>query len=148
MAMLAKTKGRKRLMNNDERIISLLEELVAWSRLSARPELLPFLQSTLADPKHLKAFELTDGNRTQQQVADGAGLSQPAVSGLWTEWRRLGIARDKNGKAAHIVSPSDFGLEVPATIVSDGKPAAKKSKAKVAPAPTIYAAAVDGVRPE
>jgi hypothetical protein len=139
-------------MNNDERIITLLEDLVAWQRLAARENLLPFLKQTLSDPKHLKAFELSDGTKTQQQVADGAGISQPSVSQLWGRWRRLGIAREKNGKTAHIVSPSDYGLDVSAaTIPVNGKPAPKKGKPKVvAPAPPgeTPAAPVDGAQLE
>jgi len=141
-------------MNNDERIIGLLEDLVAWARLSARDEMLPFLKEVLADPKHLKAFDLTDGHRTQQQVADGAGLSQPSVSLLWSKWRRLGILREKNGKPAHIVSPSDYGLDLSAASAPDGKPPspnkAKGRGGKVAPAlvqPVEPAAgAADGVQ--
>jgi hypothetical protein len=141
-------------MNNDQRIISLLEDILAWQRLAAREELLPFLQKVLADQKQLKAFDLTDGTRTQQQVATGAGLSQPAVSNLWAKWRRLGIVQDKNGKTVHIVKPSDYGLDVPESVASDGTVTAKKSKSKggkpFAPMPTSQvdattAAAADGV---
>jgi len=139
-------------MNNEERIISLLEDLVAWQRLAARENLLPFLKQVLADPRHLKAFELSNGNRTQQQVADGAGISQPLVSQLWGRWRRLGIAREKGGKTAHLVSASDYGLEVSATVPADGKTPGKKGKAKAAQpeaAPVeVPAAAADGAQPE
>lgn len=115
-------------MSIDERIISLLEDILAWQRLAAREALVPFLDKALADPKHRRAFELTDG-RTQQQVADGAGLSQPAVSGLWAKWRRLGIVQDRGGKAVHIVKPSDYGLDMPEVATpSDGAGALKKGK--------------------
>jgi hypothetical protein len=103
-------------MNNEERVIALLEELVAWTRFTARKELVPFLRETLSDPRHFSAFELSDGNRTQQQVAEAVGLGQPAVSGLWAKWRRQGIARVlANGRTAHIIRPSDYGLEPPRT---------------------------------
>ncbi len=119
-------------MNNDERIISLLEDILAWQRLAAREDLLPFLEKVLGDPKHLKAFDLTDGSRTQQQVAAGAGLSQPAVPGLWGKWRRLGIVQDKSGKTVHIVKPSDYGLDVPEGVAADAeKPNKAKGKNKV-----------------
>ena len=136
-------------MNNEERIISLLEDLVAWQRLAARENLLPFLKETLADPKHLIAYELTDGTRKQQQVADGAGLSQPAVSGLWTKWRRQGILIDKGGKTMHIVRPSDYGMDVPAAVPTDGKAPGKKGKAAAAEVPVdAPVPAVDGAQPE
>ena len=120
-------------MNTDERIISLLEDILAWQRLAAREDLLPFLERVLADPKHLKAYDLTDGTRTQQQVATGAGLSQAAISGLWAKWRRLGIVQDKAGKTVHIVKPSDYGLEVPdVPTAAMGRGAPKKRNAKAA----------------
>jgi hypothetical protein len=106
-------------MNSDERIVALLEELVAWSRLSARKELLPLLETTLADDRHRLAFELTDGTRTQTQVAEEAGISQATVSGLWARWRRLGILRERGTKPVHIGRPSDYGLQVP-SVGTDG----------------------------
>jgi hypothetical protein len=98
-------------MDNDERIVSLLEELVAWTRFSAREGLKSTLQDVLADPKHFRAYELTDGTRTQKQVAESVGLSQPAVSNLWQRWRRLGIVREiSNGRPAHLARPAELGL--------------------------------------
>lgn len=140
-------------MNTDERIISLLEDILAWQRLAAREELLPFLEKTLANPKHLKAFDLTDG-RTQQQVATGAGLTQPAVSGLWARWRRLGIVQDKGGKTVHIVKPSDYGLDVPDDVTTPAdKDTTQKGKAKtrkpaIAEVPALGTPAADGVQPQ
>jgi hypothetical protein len=101
-------------MDNDERIVSLLEELVAWTRFSAREGLKATLQDVLADPKHFRAYELTDGTRTQKQVGDAVALTQPAVSGLWNKWRRLGIVREiSNGRPAHLARPAELGLVVP-----------------------------------
>lgn len=97
-------------MENEDRIIVLLEELVALARLSAHEGLVRFLKDILVDPRHLKAYELSDGDRTQKEVGSIVGLSQPSVSLLWQKWRRLGIVRDANGRVAHLVRPSDLGL--------------------------------------
>src|SRR5688500_15724877 len=100
-------------MANEDQVIVLLEELVAWTRFSARDALEATLRKTLSDPKHLKAYDLSDGSRSQTEIADASGLSQPTVSLLWQKWRRLGIVRDHEGRARHLVKPSDLGVDMP-----------------------------------
>ena len=95
----------------DERIISLLEELVVWTRFAARPAMLAAWNTILTDDRHLRAYELSDGSRNQIQLAQATGLSQPTISGLWARWRRLGIARLQGKTVVHLARPSDFGLE-------------------------------------
>ncbi len=109
-----------------DRTIVLLEELVAWTRFANRNALIELLNTELKDPKHLLAFELSDGSRTQKQVGDAAGLSQPAVSILWKKWRRLGIARDADGRLTHIARPTDIGMERAEKLVA-ASPSAKKA---------------------
>lgn len=96
---------------SDARQIELLEELVVWARFANRRAILDSWDSVLSDDKHLLAYELSDGSRTQQQVAKAAGLSQATVSGLWGRWRRMGLARVDGKTVCHIARPSDFGME-------------------------------------
>jgi hypothetical protein len=95
----------------EERIISLLEELVVWTRFAARPAILAAWNTILTDDRHLRAYELSDGSRNQVQLAQATGLSQPTISGLWARWRRLGIARVQGKTVVHLARPSDLGLE-------------------------------------
>lgn len=115
-------------MNGEERVAELLAELVAWTRFGARTALLDVWDSVLNDDKHLVAYELTDGTRSQTEVAAAAGLSQPTVSALWQRWRKVGIVRMTGNRAAHLAKPSDMGMERAQKLV-----AANKAKA-VAPA--------------
>jgi hypothetical protein len=92
---------------------ALLRELVAWARFSNRQSLIDTIRATMADPKHLRAFEATDGSRSQAEVGTYAGLSQPAVSALWARWRRLALIELVAGKAKHLARPSDLGIEIP-----------------------------------
>jgi hypothetical protein len=96
----------------NDRTVALLEELVAWTRFAARGQLEALLRQTLVDERHQAAYEATDGERTQQQVADVAGLDQTTVSDLWARWRRLGIVRDVGRRPTRLVSLADFGWEV------------------------------------
>ena len=69
----------------------LLEELLAWTRFQNRQAFVDTVSAVMPDVRHLRAFEATDGNRTQAQVAAFSGLGQPTVSALWSRWRRLGF---------------------------------------------------------
>lgn len=89
----------------------LLEELLAWTRFANRQSLIDELR-TIADPKHLAALELTDGSRTQTDVAKASGLAQSTVSNLWLKWRRLGLVMERSGKVIHLARPTDMGFEV------------------------------------
>lgn len=95
-----------------DRQIELLEELVSWTRFANREAFLATLKVVLKDPKHLRAYEATDGHRSQGDVAGFAGLSQPAISGLWARWRRLGLVTDVDQRPKHLARPSDLGLDV------------------------------------
>jgi|HubBroStandDraft_6_1064221.scaffolds.fasta_scaffold773344_2 hypothetical protein len=98
-------------MNPNERVIELLEELVAWTRFASRTALLGVWETILEDEKHLLAYELSDGSRSQKEVGDAVGLSQPAISNLWQRWRKQGIVRMVGGRVAHLARPSDMGVE-------------------------------------
>ena len=95
---------------DNENVADLLSELLVWTKFANLDRLIAMLRTTLADERHAKAYELTDGKRSQVDVAKLSGLSQPAVSGLWARWKRLGIVDNRSGRARHLVRPSDFGL--------------------------------------
>lgn len=117
-------------MSADDRVVELLEELVAWTRFGARATLLDMWDNVLKDDKHLLAYELSDGTRSQTEVAAVAGISQPTVSILWQRWRKVGIVRTAGGRAVHLAKPSDMGMERAQKLV-----AATKDKGGVASAP-------------
>src|SRR5438093_343657 len=113
-------------MQSEYRVVQMLEELVGWTRFVAREQVERALKAVLKDDRHKVAFELSDGTRTQQQVATAAGLSQPAVSELWKKWRRLGILRMEGMRYAHVISLDDLGWEIP--IVSGRRPKTEGSE--------------------
>jgi hypothetical protein len=97
-------------MSPDERIIELLEELVSWARLSAREPLMRVLRDVLQDARHAKAYDLSDGHRSQKEIGEQVGLSQPTISRLWQHWNQLGIVHEKNGRMQHLLKTSELGL--------------------------------------
>lgn len=88
----------------------ILEELLAWTKFAHRSELISAVRSTMSDPKHLLAYEATDGSNSQSDVAKSSGLSQPAISALWAKWSRLGLVTNVGARPAHLARPSDLGL--------------------------------------
>ena len=118
-------------MSQDERAIELLEELVAWTRFSSRSALSELWESVLRDDRHLLAYELSDGSRSQKDVGEAVGLSQPAVSGLWQRWRRLGIVRASGARVAHLARPSDMGMERAQKLIAGIKGKASAGRAEV-----------------
>lgn len=123
--------------SEDERVVSLLEELVVWTKFASRQAIVTAWDKILSDDRHLWAYELSDGSRTQSQVAQASGLSQPTISNLWTRWRRLGIARSHGKTVIHLARPSDLGMEralrlagttAKALEVPDAKPASVESE--------------------
>lgn len=100
-------------MNGDDRVAELLEELVAWTKFAHQEAITGAWKKVLSDEKHLMAYELSDGTKSQSEVGTASGLSQPTVSSLWQKWRRMGLGRDMpNKKFRHLAKPSDLGVMV------------------------------------
>jgi len=99
----------------DRELSEMMEELLAWTRFANHRALTDALRRTLADQKEFAVYELTDGTRTQAQVAKAAGVSQPTVSRLHAKWRRQGLLRQAGGAETHLTSPRDLGLDPPPT---------------------------------
>jgi hypothetical protein len=97
----------------ETRVVELLEELVVWTRFIARAQLEGALRSALTDPKRQAAYELTDGERSQSEIASLVGIDQSTVSDFWARWRRLGLIREIGRRPKHLVRLTDLGWTVP-----------------------------------
>lgn len=55
------------------------------------------LAAALSDPERRRAYELSDGRRTSQEIADDAAIGKSAASvrRWWTEWREQGLIDDR-----------------------------------------------------
>jgi CRP-like cAMP-binding protein len=91
----------------------ILEELLAWTRFANTKALTDTLASVLKDGPAFRAYQDSNGERTQAEVARSAGLGQSTISRLWGQWRRLGLVRDVDGRALHLADPADLGLAPP-----------------------------------
>ena len=97
----------------EARLVQQLDELLAWTRFTARPYLVDTIRAVMEDPKHLRAYEATDGQAGQADVAIFAGLTQSGVSRLWARWERMGLLVERGKRPMHLLRPSDLGIEIP-----------------------------------
>ena len=102
-------------MNEDRKAVELLEELVHWQRFQNRQLLRSALEEILASTTDRKIFDLSDGTRSQPDIAMRAEVSQPTVSNKWKTWRTLGIVyelADEPGRCKHLASLEAVGLKI------------------------------------
>lgn len=94
-------------------VAEILEELLAWTRFAHTEGLRGLLRTELSERASFIAFQLSDGSRSQREVAEAAGVSQPTISRWWARWSRQGIMRQVGETPTHLIDPADLGLEVP-----------------------------------
>jgi transposase len=98
------------------RVVTLLRELVSWTRFQALPAVRATLEAELGEDRKKLAFESTDGQRTLREVAKSVGVPTSTIQGWWDRWFRLGIVRESGvraGRMERLCSLRDVGLEVP-----------------------------------
>jgi predicted ArsR family transcriptional regulator len=103
-------------LNQLDRIIELLEELVKWQRLIAFDQVRSRLESVLDTDKKKAIYELSDGQTTIKEICNAVGVKSTAIiHGYWTEWEAMGIVEQakRKGRRKRMFSLMDFGIEVP-----------------------------------
>jgi hypothetical protein len=102
-------------MSDMEDAVELLREIVHWQRFQNRQALRAALEEILASETDRRIYDLTDGNRSQPQIAQSAKVSQPTISNKWKAWRMLGIVYElpgEPGRCRHLASLESVGLGV------------------------------------
>jgi hypothetical protein len=101
-------------------ILAELREQTRWLRLSGLQMLRLELDRLLRTDKQRAVYELSDGRRTVREVARIAGVGSGSVSRLWTTWIAAGVCSESPaaaGRAQHLVSLSQLGVDVPMTVL-------------------------------
>lgn len=103
-------------MNQDEKIVQLLEDLVKWTKVTSIPRVKELLLEILENPEEKIVYQSSNGEGSMK-VAKLANVSHVTVTKWWKKWIKAGIAVSisvKGGKRAkRIFSLDDFGIEVP-----------------------------------
>lgn len=95
----------------------ILHEILLWLRFQNRQPLRGLLTEVLANDTDKIIYELTDGTKSQPEIARAAGVSQPTISLKWKAWRTLGIVyelADEPGRCRHLADLRSVGIEPPA----------------------------------
>jgi hypothetical protein len=98
-----------------EEVLELLREIVYWQRFQNRQALRGALEEILSSESDRRIYDLTDGNRSQPQIAQLAKVSQPTISNKWRAWRPLGIIYElpgEPGRCRHLAGLESVGLRV------------------------------------
>lgn len=111
------------------KLLEVQREQLTWTRFLARKGLEESLRSVLKDSRHQTAYELSDGEHTQTQIGQQAGLDQSTISELWKRWRRMGLLRDDGGRPRHMIALTDLGWDVPLPKTPLDRAKGKKSPA-------------------
>ena len=100
-------------MNDMIEAVELLREIVYWQRFQNRQALRAALEEILSSGTDRKIYALTDGDKSQPQIAKLAKVTQPTISNKWKAWRMLGIVYelpDEPGRCCHLGSLESVGL--------------------------------------
>ena len=100
-------------MNDSQEMASLLREIVQWQRFQNRQALRAALEEILLTETDRRIYDLTDGERSQPEIAKAAGVSQPTISYKWKAWRKLGIVYELSnepGRCRQLASLESVGL--------------------------------------
>jgi hypothetical protein len=77
-------------------ILEALSEIKALLKISAGPAAMNILENALQSDTERKAYDLTDGEKTQSQIAQAVGVTQATVSNWWKRWIQFGILANSN----------------------------------------------------
>lgn len=104
------------MANELERIATLLEEQLRWSRLLGLVALKPILQKELSDEKTTGAYFLSDGLRSTRDIAKLVKIGNKTVGNYWCRWEKLGIVEESTkfkGRMKHSFNLESVGIEIP-----------------------------------
>jgi predicted transcriptional regulator len=85
--------------------------MVAWARVQNAPRVKELLQQMSIQER--QAYDLTDGTKTQAEIARIVGVTQPNISYYWKKWATLGLTSESpnyGGRQKQNFSLSDFGI--------------------------------------
>jgi len=74
-------------------IISLLRELLTWTRFRAYPSVKEMLATVLDSPQKLLVYDAMDGLRSTREIEKATGLSARMVSEWGQEWEKRGLVQ-------------------------------------------------------
>jgi Fic family protein len=101
-------------MSNEE-IVSLLKEILKWTKFSGWNNLKNILETVLNDDRKKQVYFLTNGDNTTRQIESSIGVSRNTISVWWRDWAKIGIvemvpSKGRGNRASALFSLDDFGI--------------------------------------
>ena len=86
-------------MNEDQRneitdVLEIITEIRNMLRVSTYSDMRESLIRSIGSGAERAAYSLTDGQRTQSEIAKLVSVTQPSVSNWWKKWNKLGVSVD------------------------------------------------------
>jgi hypothetical protein len=104
-------------INDDEfrsGIFQKLDLIIFWLKMVNRESVRTIFKAILDSEQKLKAYSMSDGNNTIEDIMAATGIkSKATISGWWKEWLEKGIVQESQshgGRKEKIIDLSDLGL--------------------------------------
>jgi hypothetical protein len=102
-------------IENQDEIITLLEELVRWTRFQGVRQAKEVLKELLEGNTQLLIYHLSDG-RSSEEIGKVSGVSSQTVRNYWRSWYTSGIAspyKKYKGRFEKVFNLEDLGIPIP-----------------------------------
>ena len=100
---------------NQDMVVSLLEELVRWTRFQGIQRAKEVLEELLTGDTQRLVYHLSNG-RSSQEIGKAAGVSSQTVRNYWRAWFTSGIvtpSKRPKGRFEKVFDLEDLGIPVP-----------------------------------
>lgn len=100
---------------SDQQVVELLSEILRWTKIGALNLKESLAQELLSEQQRL-VYELTDGNRSTNEIATLSAVSQRTVMRWWQRWRELGFVDSSpryQGRVQRLCSLRMLGIPAP-----------------------------------
>lgn len=109
----------KKLSTNEfKEIISLLKELLKWTKFQAWGKVKDILLSVLEDDEKKIIYYLSDGKHSSRKIAEKVSVGFSTIVRYWNEWSNSNIveaipARGGGSSYKKIFELENFGITIP-----------------------------------
>lgn len=98
-------------MNGDADALSVLREILNWTRAASFHSVKSLLEEALPDDKSKMVYQMSDGTKSMEQIRIACKVSPNAVVALTQKCVSMGIMEQRDGKKrVRLFDLSDFGL--------------------------------------
>ena len=98
-------------------MISLLKELVKWTKFQAWGKVKDVLISVLNDDEKKKIYHLSNGELSSRNIADKVSTSRSTIIKYWNDWAKLNIVDpisvQRGNRYKKMFNLEDFGITIP-----------------------------------